>query len=148
MSNVNFGKLTSMHFYAWKKGLKTGMYYLRTKPATDAIKFTVDQQALEEKRTEEVDSHPPQPAPSVFTPPKRPDILAFARVSIGSSKEFEELKMKRKNDPEVVVAPTGGGKSEADSAQEVEAWRDERQKQQEAMMCSLDNKEACLSCGS
>ena len=31
-----------MHFYSWKKGLKTGMYYLRTKAATDAIKFTVD----------------------------------------------------------------------------------------------------------
>lgn len=37
----NFGKLTSMHFYAWKKGLKTGMYYLRSKSAADAIKFTV-----------------------------------------------------------------------------------------------------------
>ncbi len=36
-------KLTSMHFYAWKKGLKTGMYYLRTKPKADAIQFTVDQ---------------------------------------------------------------------------------------------------------
>ena len=42
MENVNNSKLTSMHFYAWKKGLKTGMYYLRTKAATDAIKFTVD----------------------------------------------------------------------------------------------------------
>ncbi|KAI8361727.1 ribonucleotide reductase [Blakeslea trispora] len=42
----NYGKLTSMHFYAWKKGLKTGMYYLRTRPAVDAIKFTVDQLAL------------------------------------------------------------------------------------------------------
>ncbi|MDB5274073.1 MAG: nrdA [Chitinophagaceae bacterium] len=40
----NFGKLTSMHFYAWKKGLKTGMYYLRSKPAADAIKFTVDKE--------------------------------------------------------------------------------------------------------
>lgn len=40
----NYGKLTSMHFYAWKKGLKTGMYYLRTKAAVDAIKFTVDTQ--------------------------------------------------------------------------------------------------------
>lgn len=39
-------KLSSMHFYCWKKGLKTGMYYLRTKPAASAIKFTVDQQAL------------------------------------------------------------------------------------------------------
>ena len=33
-----------MHFYAWEKGLKTGMYYLRTKPATNAIKFTIDKQ--------------------------------------------------------------------------------------------------------
>ena len=39
----NIAKLTSMHFYAWKKGLKTGMYYLRTKPKADAIQFTVDQ---------------------------------------------------------------------------------------------------------
>jgi len=47
MMSPNFGKLTSMHFYGWKKGLKTGMYYLRTKAATDAIKFTVDQAALD-----------------------------------------------------------------------------------------------------
>ncbi|KAJ1958119.1 ribonucleotide-diphosphate reductase subunit rnr1 [Dipsacomyces acuminosporus] len=42
MDGPNYQKLTSMHFYGWKKGLKTGMYYLRTKPAADAIKFTVD----------------------------------------------------------------------------------------------------------
>ena len=42
MENANFGKLTSLHFHAWKSGLKTGMYYLRTKAATDAIKFTLD----------------------------------------------------------------------------------------------------------
>ncbi len=42
LQDANFGKMTSMHFYAWKKGLKTGMYYLRTKAATDAIKFTVE----------------------------------------------------------------------------------------------------------
>tara|TARA_R110001592_G_scaffold106824_7_gene299447 strand:- start:2860 stop:5220 length:2361 start_codon:yes stop_codon:yes gene_type:complete len=45
MENPNFAKLTSMHFYAWKKGLKTGMYYLRTKAARDAVKFTVTSQA-------------------------------------------------------------------------------------------------------
>ena len=49
MENANFAKLTSMHFYGWKKGLKTGMYYLRTKAATDAIKFTVDKAAAENK---------------------------------------------------------------------------------------------------
>jgi len=42
LTDPNFGKLTSMHFYAWKKGLKTGMYYLRSTAAADAIKFTVD----------------------------------------------------------------------------------------------------------
>jgi len=41
----NIGKITSMHFYAWEKGLKTGMYYLRTKAATQAIQFTVQKQA-------------------------------------------------------------------------------------------------------
>ena len=42
MDDVNFAKLTSLHFYSWKKGLKTGMYYLRTRAAVDAVKFTVD----------------------------------------------------------------------------------------------------------
>jgi ribonucleoside-diphosphate reductase alpha chain len=52
MENVNNSKLTSMHFYAWKKGLKTGMYYLRTKAATDAIKFTVDKKYKTQPQTE------------------------------------------------------------------------------------------------
>lgn len=42
VAEPNYGKLTSIHFYAWKMGLKTGMYYLRTKPAANAIQFTVD----------------------------------------------------------------------------------------------------------
>jgi ribonucleoside-diphosphate reductase alpha chain len=49
MSDITFGKLTSMHFYAWKKGLKTGMYYLRSKAAADAIQFTVVQNLNEGK---------------------------------------------------------------------------------------------------
>eukprot|EP00736_Rhodelphis_marinus_P002590 Rmarinus@m.16081 len=57
MQNPNFGKLTSMHFYTWNKGLKTGMYYLRTKAAADAIKFTVDTKTLgdSERRKREAD---------------------------------------------------------------------------------------------
>jgi ribonucleoside-diphosphate reductase alpha chain len=42
MQDANYAKLTSMHFYGWKSGLKTGMYYLRTKSAVDAIKFTLN----------------------------------------------------------------------------------------------------------
>lgn len=46
MAEPTKAKMTSMHFYAWKKGLKTGMYYLRTRPKADAIQFTVDQTTL------------------------------------------------------------------------------------------------------
>ncbi|MCB0587393.1 MAG: ribonucleoside-diphosphate reductase subunit alpha, partial [Phaeodactylibacter sp.] len=52
LQDPNFGKLSSMHFYAWQKGLKTGMYYLRSKAATDPIKFTVRQPA--QKKVAEV----------------------------------------------------------------------------------------------
>jgi len=51
LTNPNFGKLTSMHFYAWRKGLKTGMYYLRSTAAADAIKFTLDKTALQQPAT-------------------------------------------------------------------------------------------------
>ncbi len=46
MIDANYSKLTSMHFYGWKLGLKTGMYYMRSRPAVDAIQFTVDQTSL------------------------------------------------------------------------------------------------------
>jgi ribonucleoside-diphosphate reductase alpha chain len=48
MENANYAKLTSMHFYGWKNGLKTGMYYLRTKSAVDAIKFTLSNETKKE----------------------------------------------------------------------------------------------------
>lgn len=51
VENPNFGKLSSMHFYAWQKGLKTGMYYLRSKAASDPIKFTVTQEAIKSAQT-------------------------------------------------------------------------------------------------
>ena len=76
--------MTSMHFYAWKKGLKTGMYYLRTRPAVDAIKFTI----------------------------KQPNAVAAVATPVPAA------------NPAVSLAD------------------------QEAMMCSLDNPEACVSCGS
>ena len=47
MEGATMAKLTSMHFYAWKSGLKTGMYYLRTKSAVDAIKFTLSNKEKE-----------------------------------------------------------------------------------------------------
>ena len=55
MEGATMAKLTSMHFYAWKSGLKTGMYYLRTKSAVDAIKFTLDTKKKAEPEAETVE---------------------------------------------------------------------------------------------
>ncbi|MDG1950555.1 MAG: ribonucleoside-diphosphate reductase subunit alpha, partial [bacterium] len=70
MDEPDFAKLTSMHFYGWSKGLKTGMYYLRTKPAADAIQFTVEKKAVEEEPQDELmvdyDDLPERPDESDF----------------------------------------------------------------------------------
>lgn len=84
VAEPNYGKLTSIHFHAWKMGLKTGMYYLRTKPAVNAIQFTVDKSKVKGKE----------------------------RTSLTN------------------------GKSDNDEAN------------MEAIACSLQNKDNCLSCGS
>lgn len=55
IQDVSFSKLTSMHFYAWKKGLKTGMYYLRTRAAANAIQFSLDLSTIK-KRERELES--------------------------------------------------------------------------------------------
>jgi len=119
LNNVNFGKLTSMHFYAWKRGLKTGMYYLRTKAAADAIKFTVDQEMLKEQNSTKATQSP------IKTPQKTP------RAS-----------------PAVSIQGTPVKNVGLQSTSDVEAWRAQRQRQKEAMLCSLDNKDDCVSCGS
>ena len=46
IAEPDLGKVSSMHMYAWKKGLKTGMYYLRSKPAVNAVKVTLDSSAF------------------------------------------------------------------------------------------------------
>jgi ribonucleoside-diphosphate reductase alpha chain len=55
VENANFAKLSSMHFYGWSKGLKTGMYYLRSKSAVDPIKFTLSDKYQEKFVTKEPD---------------------------------------------------------------------------------------------
>ena len=46
MAEPTYEKMSAMHFTGWKMGLKTGMYYLRSRPAVDAVKFSVDLEAL------------------------------------------------------------------------------------------------------
>jgi ribonucleoside-diphosphate reductase alpha chain len=70
MENANAPKLTSMHFHAWRSGLKTGMYYLRTKAATDAIKFTVDKKYKDKPVEATVPEAVPEAAPEAVVTPK------------------------------------------------------------------------------
>ena len=93
MEGATMAKLTSMHFYAWKSGLKTGMYYLRTKSAVDAIKFTLDNTKKEEKVKEEVAA-----TVSVAEPPPTADAVSQIPVEPLTAEELKEMIEKNKND--------------------------------------------------
>ena len=87
MESPTFAKLSSMHFYAWQKGLKTGMYYLRSKAATDPIKFTLGQKhqqkfVVNAKAAESVLSatHEPTPAPHHTMSALEPEPLPIGKV--------------------------------------------------------------------
>eukprot|EP01133_Synstelium_polycarpum_P010569 gene10569-12295_t len=85
IAEPSFAKLTSMHFYSWKKGLKTGMYYLRTRGAADAIQFTVDQTMLKDQAAANAaaqDGNPP--STPIRTPTKTPTRGANGIVSPSS----------------------------------------------------------------
>ena len=73
MDDATYGKITSMHFQGWKMGLKTGMYYLRTKPAANAIQFSLDKEKL--KKTEEVPNGEAGDTIQVKTKPTKEEIL-------------------------------------------------------------------------
>jgi ribonucleoside-diphosphate reductase alpha chain len=118
MENVNAGKLTSMHFYAWEKGLKTGMYYLRTKAATDAIKFTVDKKYKDQPTEIE--------ATTVVVDPGVGETTARERE--------REATMKLKAQPELDLQDTRAINEE------------ELARQQAAIACSLDNPDSCEMC--
>ncbi|KAG0051107.1 Ribonucleoside-diphosphate reductase large subunit [Gryganskiella cystojenkinii] len=108
MSDPNAKKITSMHFFAWKKGLKTGMYYLRSRPAVDAIKFTVDQQALVESLKKQA---------LVAKAVKQQTIQTNGSKAGITTPELESPKLD-----------------------------DADQKALDAIMCSLENKDACVMC--
>ena len=98
MENANFSKLTSMHFYAWQSGLKTGMYYLRTKSAVDAIKFTLNNDKKEEPvlvEAEVVTSAPAKKlAPNVSADVEPIDVNEFkAMLQRAQSSEPDDCEM-------------------------------------------------------
>jgi ribonucleotide reductase alpha subunit len=86
LTNPNFGKLTSMHFYAWKKGLKTGMYYLRSTAAADAIKFTLDKSAMA------------QPAAAAVTTSNNVEVVADPVVAYGTAENQQTIRYEQSED--------------------------------------------------
>ncbi|SMN18326.1 similar to Saccharomyces cerevisiae YIL066C RNR3 Minor isoform of the large subunit of ribonucleotide-diphosphate reductase [Maudiozyma saulgeensis] len=85
------GKITSMHFYGWKKGLKTGMYYLRTQAASAAIQFTIDQKVADQagKKIADIDNlHRPTYVP---TGTKFTDGITLEKTNSGSSSSSESI---------------------------------------------------------
>ncbi len=104
VEGATMAKLTSMHFYAWKSGLKTGMYYLRTKSAVDAIKFTLDKKSREEpvpKESTFKNENPKVVANKKQTAKKTAEKFAKTKkidVEPMSPKEIKELIAKTKED--------------------------------------------------
>jgi len=97
MEGATMAKLTSMHFYAWKSGLKTGMYYLRTKSAVDAIKFTLDNKKEEEPVKQNVSSKAVvsesaklKAAPAAHAAPVEPLTPEELKEMLSKSKENED----------------------------------------------------------
>eukprot|EP00166_Cyanidium_caldarium_P005715 ctg_711.g315 len=130
IASPNIGKLSSMHFHGWRIGLKTGMYYLRTRPAADAIKFTLDQRALKEENVARrangrVHTEPPPPPPS-----------SSSWKGSGERAEAED------------GAATDDASSTASTPTVVVTPRTAAAESYAAMACSLDNKDECLACGS
>lgn len=109
----NVGKMTSMHFYAWKKGLKTGMYYLRSRPAVDAIKFTVDQVGLKERLQANTVVVGPTKANGVSKPN---DFSKFNGVANGNMNTVKDFKMAEEMQ-EVNLVPVVDDKEEYDENQ-------------------------------
>ncbi len=138
MENANFGKLTSMHFYSWKAGLKTGMYYLRTKAATDAIKFTVDKSKLSQPAAAEkaVVGHAAgstvvmDPVMTAPTTTSRVAAPVAAAVAVGQAEGNNDLPMSA---------------VEMQNAERMNVLSKQAQAQAE-ISCSLDNPEGCEMC--
>jgi ribonucleotide reductase alpha subunit len=138
----NMGKLTSMHFHAWKKGLKTGMYYLRTKAASAAIKFTVTKKAEEAPQVQEVEAGFAPAAVADAAVSATPVAQAVGEV-VAASVAFAA--------PAAVVA-AAAPVSVTNELPEMQftpvAPAATEYSDQDAITCSLDDPDGCLACGS
>merc|ERR1712228_778679 len=131
LKDANYAKLSSMHFYGWKLGLKTGMYYLRTQAAVDAIKFTVphkEVQIVYNRKKEKVKKE------------KRKKIV------VDNNNDDDDMKCDENGHH---IKPVMNGNQESKRKQKEKVYYDDDYKE-DLMMClknSKDDDEECLMCG-
>jgi ribonucleoside-diphosphate reductase alpha chain len=96
MEGANFAKLTSMHFYAWQSGLKTGMYYLRTKSAVDAKKFTLSAEKKEAPKPaqQQVAARAAQKLEATQQPAVMPQPAAIPDAVVEHAQKAAEMQVK------------------------------------------------------
>jgi len=143
------GQLTSMHFYGWKKGLKTGMYYLRTRPAAQAIQFTVDASYLKNaKKTQQEAKAPkkPQPVPNPVPNDSPSPTVVKASTPTPTTPHTVSTVKAISEATETTGNPTLDGKEVDPEFDEALRRQKEKELEQEKLMCSLENKEACVMC--
>jgi len=172
----SMGQLTSMHFYGWKKGLKTGMYYLRTRPAAQAIQFTVDQSVLKDAKKQQAAAATGRPTttdgPTVrsngtgmLTPSSSVSSPARGMAAATLAKS-EETPAPTTSSPSFLASSTPSddlldtipldalslddttrGKAESDP-EFANALKKKhlRELEDAKLQCSLENKEACVMC--
>lgn len=104
MPDPEHKKMTAMHFYGWEKGLKTGQYYLRSRPARDAIKFTVNMEALLTAADHKDPNEILNALEKVKEGKKTPINLAEKRAG-GVLTELEPIQKKQKIDEESDIDP-------------------------------------------
>ena len=146
IQNPNFGKLSSMHFYAWKAGLKTGMYYLRSKAAVDPIKFTLDADKYHNSGLEETD------APIVKNVNPAATAMATTVPTATASSVPTAMATIIPTATATVAAPVRTTIESATSTQSKELPKafdvdPEKEAAVEGIACNIDDPD-CLMCGS
>ena len=154
IAEPTFGKMSSMHFYAWKKGLKTGLYYLRTRPAADPIKFTVDKSKLKVTKDAKMAAENKNADKENVS---SADVLKTNQALINGKAVLEGKKVVSENlislkkesvEPVVKTEATPTTNTTEENLTEKELTSNDDLLEQLKMACSLKNKEACMMCSS
>jgi len=150
IAKPNLRAMSSMHFTGWSLGLKTGMYYLRTRPAVNAIQFTVDKAKLAQiKKNRHQSGEKPDSVDKENVAPKS-HLSTLKKTGYQEGQTNDEIvnstaKLSLNEKPKVAEENLeGGDNNDAPTASGAGVQMSEEE--QARILCSLENKEACMMC--